>query len=58
MNNTEIREAIFRANVRYWQVAAVLGIHEGSLSRILRRELPSEEKEKIIAAINLAKEMK
>lgn len=55
--NSEIREAAARAGVRLWQIAARLGINDGNFSRKLRRELPQEEKEKILAIINdLARE--
>ena len=35
-----------------WQLAEKLGIHEGTLSRKLRHELPEEEKNKILALID------
>lgn len=57
MNNLEIREAIKRARLFGYEVAAALGMSETSFSRKLRQELSSEEKERIIAAIEkLAKE--
>ena len=51
MKNTDIREAISAAGVRYWQVANELGITDGNFSRKLRHELPTEEKEKIFSII-------
>lgn len=57
MCNKEIREVAKKAGVRLWQVAEVCGINDGNFSRKLRRELPQEEKEKILAVIHrLAKE--
>jgi len=49
--NKDIRDAISSAKVRYWQVAERYGCTDGNFSRKLRRELPSEEKERIFAII-------
>ena len=55
--NAEIRRAMGGAGIRQWQLADALGVNEFYLSRKLRKELPPEEKEKILAVIeNLAKE--
>lgn len=57
MNNIDIRNAIKRARLFGWEVAQELGISESYFSRKLRKELPPEEKERILAAIDrLAKE--
>lgn len=57
MHNKEIRSAAKNAGVRLWEVAAAYGINDGNFSRKLRKELPQEEKDKILAIINqLAKE--
>lgn len=52
MHNEEIRNAAKYAGVRLWEVAAAYGINDGNFSRKLRRELPQEEKEKILAIID------
>lgn len=52
MHNKEIRSAAKNAGVRLWEVAAAYGINDGNFSRKLRRELPQEEKEKILAIID------
>lgn len=52
VKNQDIREAIYKANLRNWQVAAALGISEGNFCRKLRFELPSSEKSKILDAIS------
>ena len=52
MCNKEIRSAAKNAGVRLWQVAAAYGISDGNFSRKLRKELPQEEKEKILAIID------
>lgn len=52
MHNKEIRAAANAAGVKLWQVAEVYGINDGNFSRKLRKELPQEEKEKILAIID------
>lgn len=52
MNNLEIRLAIKSARLFSYEIAAELGLSETSFSRKLRKELPPEEKEKILAAID------
>ena len=49
--NAEIRRAAKSAGVRLWQVAERFGINDGNFSRKLRRELPPEEREKILGII-------
>lgn len=43
--------AMFENNVKQYEVAKLLGIHESVLSRKLREELPDEEQEKIVSKI-------
>ena len=52
MYNREIREAAKRAGVHLWQVAEECGMNDGNFSRKLRKELPHEEKEKILEIID------
>lgn len=49
--NAEIRRAAKRAGVCLWQIAERLGINDGNFSRKLRRELPPEERERIMSII-------
>lgn len=57
MNNKDIRNAAGGHGIRLWQVAEALGMNESAFSRKLRKELPQEEKEKILDVIEkLAKE--
>ena len=57
MANSEIRCALIVHGIKLYRVAEELGIWDTALSRKLRKELPPEEKEKILAAIDrLAKE--
>ena len=50
--NTEIREAAKRNGVRLWQVAEGIGISDAAFSRKLRRELPADEREKVLNVID------
>jgi len=54
--NQEIRNSILKNNLRYWQVAEKLNINDGNFSRLLRKELTKEKKEKILRIIKKLKE--
>lgn len=56
MVNQDIRDAIKNANLKYWQVADMYGITDGNFSKLLRKELPTEKKEKIMNIIEKLKE--
>ncbi len=57
MKNIKIRRTAAANGVRLWQIAERLGISDANFSRKLRRELPEEEQQKILAVINaIAKE--
>lgn len=57
MMNQDIRRTAAGAGVKLWQIAEALGIADCSLSRKLRRELPTAEKERIFTIIEqLSKE--
>ena len=51
MKNIDIRQAIEKAGVKYWQVAAKINLNDGNFSRKLRKELSAEEKDKIFKII-------
>lgn len=51
MKNQDIRNAIKSNGLKYWQVAAEIGMRDDRFSRILRFELPDEKKKEIYAAI-------
>ena len=58
MKNIEVRNAAGGYGLRLWQVAEALGMNESAFSRKLRKELPQDEKDKILAVIEkLAKEV-
>lgn len=56
MQNFDIRKAIEKSNFKYWQVANKLGISDGNFSRLLRVELDSANKQKILEAIEKLRE--
>ena len=50
--NVDIREAAKKASVYLWEVAAEYGMNDGNFSRKLRKELPQEEKQRILDIID------
>lgn len=52
MKNLEIREAIEKNNLKYWEVADKIGVVGATFSVWLRHELPEEKKQTIFKAIN------
>lgn len=52
LNNRELRQQAKSKQVRFWEIADKLGISEPTMTRKLRRELPAEEKQKIISIID------
>ena len=55
MKNLEIRELIQKSRVKHWEIANMLNISEYTFCKKLRRELPQEEKAKIVQAIEKLK---
>lgn len=51
MCNVEVRAAFMTAGIKQWQLAKELGYSETYFSKKLRFELPPEEKERVLAAI-------
>ena len=51
--NKAIKEAIRKAGVKQWQVAAALGISEATIVRWLRQELTEERRKAILSAIEV-----
>jgi hypothetical protein len=54
IKNKDIRIKAIERGVYFWQVASKLGISPESMSRMLRRELDGEQKEKVMQAIDAA----
>ena len=51
MANQEIRQEAKRVSVPFWAIADALAISEPTITRMLRRELPDEDRERVLAAI-------
>ena len=51
MTNHYIRKTAAESNVKLWEIADKLGFTDSTFSRKLRRELDSQEQEKILAII-------
>ncbi|MFZ5612094.1 MAG: hypothetical protein ACOY3U_07990 [Bacillota bacterium] len=49
--NSDIRRAMGAAGIKQWQLAERLQMHEGSLCRLLRKELPEDKREEILSKI-------
>ena len=54
--NQDIKNAIKQSNLKFWQVGMALGMNDGNFSRLLRKELTTEKKDKIFAIIKVLKE--
>ena len=52
LSNQDLRATAKSKNVRLWKIADKLNISEPTMTRKLRRELPAEEKAKIIKIID------
>ena len=50
--NQDIRTAAKQNGVRLWEVADRLNVSEPTITRKLRRELPADEKQRIISLID------
>lgn len=51
MCNKDIKQLLKSKGIYQWQLAEKLGTNEYSFSRKMRKELPKEEKEKIVKVI-------
>lgn len=51
MRNEFIKNAIVSNGLHQWEVADALGVHESTLCKKLRYELPDDEKARILKTI-------
>ena len=51
MANEDIRNAIMKKRLRFWEVAQALGVSAETLSRWLRVEMPEDKREKILNVV-------
>ena len=52
MKNLDIRHKAKCSGVKLWEIAEGIGITDSNFSRKLRRELPKEERERILRLID------
>lgn len=52
--NIKVREALKKTGVKYWELARIMGISDGTLCRRLRDEMPAEEQDRIVNMIQEA----
>ena len=52
VNNMDLRDYAKSKGVKLWQIAEKLNINDGNFSRKLRKELPDQEKKKIIMIVD------
>ena len=52
LENAAIRTRAKEKGVRLWELAEIMGISEPTITRRLRRELPAEQQEKMLALID------
>ena len=50
--NTDVRETAKKRGVRLWEIAEFLNVSDPTMTRKLRRELPADEKQKILSIID------
>lgn len=54
--NQDIRTAITDAGLNYYHIAKEYGLSDANFSRLLRFELEGEKKQRVLKAIDVAKE--
>lgn len=52
MANRQIKEHARKTGVRLWQIAEVLEVSEATMSRMMRKELTPEKRQKIMQIID------
>lgn len=52
MTNVEIRVEMTKKGLKQWELAQLLGISESTFCRKLRKEIPEDEKQKILELIH------
>lgn len=52
MKNIEIRQVLLMTGIRQWNVAERMNMSESAFSKMLRNELPKDQKEKIFKIID------
>lgn len=50
--NQDIRQTAIDKGIKHWQIADKLGIREETFSKMLRKELPEDMKQKVMEVID------
>ncbi len=56
MKNARIKVALIENGMKQWQLAQLMGVHEATLSKRMREELPAEEQDRIVNLIEAAED--
>ena len=56
MKNARIKVALIENGMKQWQLAQLMGVHEATLSKRMREELPAEEQDRIVNLIDAAED--
>lgn len=52
--NMIVRMEMKRCGIAQWQLAEALGVHENTVQRLLRRELPTARQKELLKAVRQA----
>lgn len=52
LNNMEVRQAIEKKRLKYYEVADAIGVDACTLSKWMQKELSDERKKRVLKAIN------
>ena len=56
VKNAKVKVALIENGMKQWQLAQLMGVHEATLSKRMREELPSEEQDRMIDLIEAAED--
>jgi predicted XRE-type DNA-binding protein len=56
VKNARIKVALIENGMKQWQLAQLMGVHEATLSKRMREELPAEEQDRIVNLIEAAED--
>lgn len=54
-NNADLRQTAKNAGVYFWQIADFWGVSEAYMTRLMRRELTTEERSRFLNAVEQLK---
>ena len=56
VKNAKVKVALIENGMKQWQLAQLMGVHEATLSKRMREELPAEEQDRMIDLIEAAED--